>query len=174
MIDIFFAFFLIYYSYKGFKKGFMISLISFVSIFLSIIISLNYSHILSNLLLSFLPNSEKLLLGFISIVITFFISSFIINKISKGLKYVLDMTLIGLVDDISGAFFGLLTTSLFISFMINILQYFDVTLFEEEIKKSIISYYLFDFAPNTFAYFIDFFPSLEFIVEGNTHDKTTV
>tara|TARA_B100000959_G_C14908395_1_gene594045 strand:- start:941 stop:1195 length:255 start_codon:yes stop_codon:yes gene_type:complete len=84
------------------------------------------------------------------------------------------MTLIGLVDDISGAFFGLLTTSLFISFMINILQYFDVTLFEEEIQKSIISYYLFDFAPNTFAYFIDFFPSLEFIVEGNTHDKTTV
>jgi len=49
-----------------------------------------------------------------------------------------------------------------------------VTLFEEEINQSIISYYLFDFAPNTFAYFIEFFPSLEFIVEGKTPDKTTV
>ena len=151
----------------------MISLISFLSIFLSIIISLNYSYFVSNILLNFLPNSEKLLLGFVSIIITFFISSFIINKISKGLKYILDMTLIGMIDDITGAFFGLLTTSLIISFMINIFQYFDITIFEEEIKKSIISYYLLDLAPNTFAYFIDFFPSLEFIVEGKT-EKTIV
>jgi len=173
LIDIFFAFFLIYFSYRGFKKGFMISLISFLSTFLSIIISLNYSYIISNVLLNFLPNSEKLLLGFVSIVITFFISSLVINKISKGLKYILDMTLIGVIDDITGAFFGLLTTSLIISFMINIFQYFDITIFEEEIQKSIISFYLLDFAPNTFAYFIDFFPSLEFIVEGET-EKTTV
>lgn len=171
MIDIFFAFTLVYFSYRGFKKGFMISLISFLSIFLSIIISLNYSYLVSNILLNFLPNSEKLLLGFVSIIITFFITSFIINKISKGLKYILDMTLIGVIDDITGAFFGLLTTSLIISFMINVFQYFDITLFEEEIKKSIISYYLLDFAPNTFAYFIDFFPSLEFIAEGKT-EKT--
>ena len=83
------------------------------------------------------------------------------------------MTLIGVIDDITGAFFGLLTTSIIISFMINVFQYFDITLFEEEIKKSIISYYLLDFAPNTFAYFIDFFPSLEFIAEGKT-EKTIV
>lgn len=83
------------------------------------------------------------------------------------------MTLIGVIDDISGAFFGLITTSLIISFMINIFQYFDVTIFEEEIKKSVISFYLLDFAPNTFAYFIDFFPSLEFIVEQKT-EKTIV
>ena len=57
--------------------------------------------------------------------------------------------------------------------MINIFQYFDVTIFEEEIKKSIISFYLLDFAPNTFAYFIDFFPSLESIVEQKT-EKTIV
>jgi len=151
----------------------MISLISFLSIFLSIINSLNYSYLFSNLLLHFLPNSGKLLLGFVSIIITFFITSFIINKISKGLKYILDMTLIGVIDDITGAFFGLLTTSLIISFMINVFQYFDITIFEEEIKKSIISYYLLDFAPNTFAYFIDFFPSLEFIAEGKT-EKTIV
>ena len=57
--------------------------------------------------------------------------------------------------------------------MINIFQYFDVTIFEEEIKKSIISFYLLDFASNTFAYFIDFFPSLESIVEQKT-EKTIV
>ena len=89
----------------------MISLISFISIFLSIIISLNYSYILSNFLFEFFPSTEKLILGFSSVVITFFVSTFFIQKITKGIKYVLDMTLIGIIDDISGAFFGFITTA---------------------------------------------------------------
>ena len=172
-IDIFFGFLLIYFSYKGFRKGFMVSLIGFISIFLSIIISLNYSYILSNFLFEFFPSTEKLILGFSSVVITFFISSFFIQKITKGIKYVLDMTLIGIIDDISGAFFGFITTALFISFIINIFQYFDVNILEKEIKESFISFYLFDLAPNTFAYFIDFFPSLEFILENDENKKLT-
>ena len=139
----------------------MISLISFISILLSIIISLNYSYILSNFLFEFFPSTEKL------------ISSFFIQKITKGIKYVLDMTLIGIIDDISGAFFVFITTALFISFIINIFQYFDVNILEKEIKESFISFYLFDLAPNTFAYFIDFFPSLEFILENNENKKLT-
>ena len=81
--------------------------------------------------------------------------------------------LIGIIDDISGAFFGFITTALFISFIINILQYFDVTIFEQEIKNSFISYYLHDLAPNTLALFVDFFPSLEFIAEGNENNEIT-
>ena len=122
IVDIFFAFFLIYFSYKGFRKGFMLSLIGFFSIFLSIIIALNYSHIISGILFSFFPTSEKLALGFISIILTFFISTFVIHKVTKAIKYILDMTLVGIIDDISGAFFGFITTALIISFSINILQ----------------------------------------------------
>ena len=43
----------------------------------------------------------------------------------------------------------------------------------KEIKESFISFYLFDLAPNTFAYFIDFFPSLEFILENDENKKLT-
>jgi len=109
----------------------MISLIGFFSIFLSIIISLNYSHIISGILFNFFPASEKLALGFVSIVLTFFLSTLVIHKLTKAIKYIIDMTLIGIIDDISGAFFGFITTALFISFIINILQYFDVTIFEQ-------------------------------------------
>ena len=139
----------------------MISLISFLSIFLTPGFTQNQEDIQTLSIFSEYVKSKN------------YDASLIINKISKGLKYILDMTLIGVIDDISGAFFGLITTSLIISFMINIFQYFDVTIFEEEIKKSVISFYLLDFAPNTFAYFIDFFPSLEFIVEQKT-EKTIV
>ncbi len=83
------------------------------------------------------------------------------------------MTLVGIIDDISGAFFGFITTALIISFSINILQYFDITIFEQEIKNSLISYYLLDLAPNTVALFVDFFPSLEFIAEGQENNKIT-
>ena len=92
---------------------------------------------------------------------------------TKAVKYILDMTPIGIIDDVSGAFFGFITTALIISFCINIFQYFDIAVFEKEIKGSVISFYLLDFAPNTFAYFIDFFPSLEFIVENNESKKLT-
>ena len=87
IIDIFFAFFLIYFSYKGFRKGFMLSLIGFCSIFLSIIIALNYSHIISGILFGFFPTSEKLALGFISIVLTFFVSTFLIHKVKSNKIY---------------------------------------------------------------------------------------
>jgi hypothetical protein len=46
-------------------------------------------------------------------------------------------------------------------------------IFEQEIKNSLISYYLFDLAPNTFALFVDFFPSLEFIAEGQENNEIT-
>ena len=49
----------------------------------------------------------------------------------------------------------------------------NITILEKEIKESTISFYLFDFAPNTFAYFIDFFPSLEFIIENDKSNKLT-
>ena len=47
------------------------------------------------------------------------------------------------------------------------------SIFEQEIKSSLISYYLFDLAPNTFALFVDFFPSLEFIAEGQENNEIT-
>ena len=84
------------------------------------------------------------------------------------------MTPIGIIDDITGAMFGFITTCLIISFSINLIQYFDVSVFEEEIKKSFLSYYLLDFAPNTISFFKDFFPSLEIIVENSSKKGLTV
>ena len=151
----------------------MLSLIGFFSLFISIALSLNFSHLLSNILSNFFPNSDNLLLAFISIITTFFISSFLIKKIASSVKYILDMSLIGILDDISGAVFGFLTTALFLSFLINLYQYFDLRVFEEEIRSSLVSLYIQDLAPNTFAYFFDFFPSLEFIVQGLQNNEIT-
>ena len=143
LIDIFFAFLLIYFSYKGYKKGFMTSLVSFISFFISILIALNYSTIVSYFLLILFPGSEKLVVGFISIIITFFISIILINKLTSTLKYIIDLTLVGIIDDISGALFGFTTTAFLISFSINIFQYFDINqLFFEHHKYSILDYFV--------------------------------
>ena len=74
-------------------------------------------------------------------------------------------------SDVSGALFGFLKAALIISFVVNIFQYFDVTVMEEEIRSSVISYFLMDFAPKTLSIFIDFFPSLEVIVESSDQLK---
>ena len=96
----------------------MISIFSFCSIFISILIALKYSHFASFLILKVLPDSEKLIVGFIAIIITFILSALVINKISQFFKYVIDFTLIGRVDDVVGVIFGSFTSALFISFFI--------------------------------------------------------
>ena len=107
----------------------MISIFSFCSIFISILIALKYSHFASFLILKVLPDSEKLIVGFIAIIITFILSTLVINKISQFFKYVINFTLIGMVDDVVGVIFGSFTSALFISFFINIIQYFDIFTF---------------------------------------------
>ena len=152
----------------------MISIFSFCSIFISILIALKYSHFASFLILKVLPDSEKLIVGFIAIIITFILSALVINKISQFFKYVIDFTLIGRVDDVVGVIFGSFTSALFISFFINIIQYFDISLFEIQIKESIISGYLINFAPQVLSYVIEFSPSLEEIINKMEHKELIV
>ena len=164
LIDLIFSFFLIFYTYKGYKKGLIVSFVSLFSFFVSIIISLNFSNFFSNILIQFFPDSNNLIIGFVSIFFTFISSFFIISWLTKSIKNIIDLTFIGFFDDVSGALFGFLKTALIISFVVNIFQYFDVTVMEEEIRSSVISYFLMDFAPKTLSVFIDFFQSLEVIV----------
>lgn len=166
LIDLIFSFFLIFYTYKGYKKGLIIGFVSLFSFIVSIILSLNFSNFFSDLLVKFFPESNNLLIGFISIIATFIISYLIINWITKSLKNLIDLTFIGFFDDISGAVFGFVKSALIISFLINIFQYFDIRIMEEEIRGSILSYLLMDFAPRALSVFVDFFPSLEVIVEN--------
>ncbi|RPH01230.1 MAG: CvpA family protein [Amoebophilaceae bacterium TMED152] len=171
LIDLIFSFFLIFYTYRGYKKGFIVSFISLFSFFVSIIISLNFSNFFSNILMHFFPESNNLIIGFLSIFFTFMLSFLIISWLTKSIKHIIDLTFIGLFDDVFGALFGFIKTALIISFVINIFQYFDVTVMEEEIRSSVISYFLMDFAPKTLSIFVDFFPSLEVIVESNDELK---
>lgn len=174
LIDIIFGFLLLYFSYRGYKKGFMISIFGFFSIFVSILFALNYSHFISILIIKIIPGSEELIVGFVSIIITFILATLVINKISQFLKYIIDFTLIGKVDDFAGVFFGFITSALFMSFFINIILYFDISIFEVEIKQSIICGYLLDFAPKAFSYFTEFFPSLEVIINKIEHKEVIV
>ena len=103
-----------------------------------------------------------------------YVNSLIINKISQFFKYAIDFTLIGRVDDVTGVIFGFFTSALFISFFINIIQYFDISLFEIQIKESIISGYLINFAPQALSYVVEFFPSLEIIINKMEHKELIV
>ena len=152
----------------------MITIFSFCSIFISILIALKYSHFMSFLILKVLPDSEQLIVGFIAVIITFILSILVINKISQFFKYVIDFTLIGRVDDVAGIIFGFFTSALFISFFINIIQYFDISLFEIQIKESIISGYLINFAPQALSYVVEIFPSLEIIINKMEHKELIV
>ena len=123
---------------KDIKKGFFISLMGFISLYISLIIGIKYHHILILLIQKTPINLEDNALIVVSIIVSFLFSFLIILQLSKLLKYILDLTLIGFLDDLGGAFLGSLICGFILSFLFNIIDWLNVKILSDQINNSIL------------------------------------
>jgi len=138
LLDVIATIIILYGAYKGYKKGFFISFMGFISLYFSLIIGIKYHHILILLIEKTPVKLDGNALIVISIIISFLLSSIIILKLSKFLKYILDLTLIGFLDDLGGAFLGSLICGFILSFVFNILDWMNIELLSYQINNSIL------------------------------------
>ena len=122
LLDVIATLIILYGAFKGYKKGFFISLMGFMSLYISLIIGIKYHHILILLIQKTPINLEDNALIVVSIIVSFLFSFLIILQLSKLLKYILDLTLIGFLDDLGGAFLGSLICGFILSFLFNIID----------------------------------------------------
>ena len=138
LLDVIATLIILYGAFKGYKKGFFISLMGFISLYISLIIGIKYHHILILLIEKTPVKLDGNALIVISIIISFLLSFIIILKLSKFLKYILDLTLIGFLDDLGGAFLGSLICGFILSFVFNILDWMNIELLSYQINNSIL------------------------------------
>ena len=110
----------------------------FISLYLSLIIGIKYHHILILLIQKTPINLEDNALIVVSIIVSFLFSFLIILQLSKLLKYILDLTLIGFLDDLGGAFLGSLICGFILSFLFNIIDWLNIEILSDQINNSIL------------------------------------
>ena len=76
LLDVIATLIILYGAFKGYKKGFFISLMGFISLYISLIIGIKYHHILILLIQKTPINLEDNALIVVSIIVSFLFSFF--------------------------------------------------------------------------------------------------
>lgn len=126
LLDIIFLVPLAWFAYKGFQKGFIIELCSLIALILGIYFAINFSNYASDLLVNNFDIGEKYL-SISAFVITFIAIVVGVFFIGKILEKFIDVLMLGFINHIAGAAFGILKAAFLISIILWIINSFDFT-----------------------------------------------
>ena len=137
---------LVFGAYKGFRKGMLMELVSMLALLLAVICSFYFMQRGVVLLTPHLGEGNSLLPVF-SFVIIFIAVLMGVFYLGKLLKKVLDVTLLGSLDDIAGAVLGLLKWGLVFSIFLWLFDKGGIILPESLTSKSLLFPYVVTYAP---------------------------
>ena len=106
-IDIVISIILIYGIIKGFYRGLFLEISSLIGLILGLYCAINFNPIISKYLKEFISIQENYI-SIISFIITLIIVVILLNLIAKSLTKLADAISLGLLNKITGAFFGLI------------------------------------------------------------------
>ena len=124
-IDIIISIPLLWFTYKGFTKGLIIELATLIALLLGIYIAGHFSDYTANFLREKLDFHSEYM-SIISFSITFLGVVLLVMLFGKSLEKVVNVLLLGFVNKITGALFGLIKVSFVISILIYILGTFEI------------------------------------------------
>lgn len=124
ILDIILIIPIIWLMYCGFQKGFIIELSSLVALILGIYFAINFSYFASDFLARNFNIGEKYLSAF-AFVFTFMLVVFVVFMIGKILEKFVDIILLGFVNKLVGAAFGIIKAAFLLSVILWIINSFD-------------------------------------------------
>ncbi len=132
---------LIWGGYKGFKKGFIIEIASFIALGLGVWGGMKFSSISAKYLSNAFEISEKVM-PLISFAVTFIAIVIVVFMLAKMLQKVITMVALGFINRAAGALFGMLKFGLIMSVIINFTDIINqqISFIEPEMKNSSILY----------------------------------
>jgi len=126
LLDIIFLVPLAWFAYKGFQKGFIIELCSLIALILGIYFAINFSNYAADILVKNFDIGEKYL-SISAFVVTFIavvVGAFFVGKI---LEKFINILMLGFLNQIAAAVFGILKAAFLISIVLWIINSFDFT-----------------------------------------------
>lgn len=125
-IDLIIALFLAWFAYKGFTKGLIIELASLAALVLGIYVAMYFSDIAADLLKTYLNVSKKYL-ALVAFVLTFVLVVIGVVTVGRILEKFIDILLLGFLNKLAGAVFGVLKGMLFLSLLVLLFNYLELT-----------------------------------------------
>lgn len=111
-------------AYLGYKKGLLITLIKIVALIGGVIAGFKLIHIASVYLSPYIGNSSTL--PIVSFLVVFILVIIGTNLVGKALKKILDMTLLGSLDNLFGAILNLMKWCFGLSILLWLLHQLNV------------------------------------------------
>jgi membrane protein required for colicin V production len=162
-LDICFLIVLLYYAFKGYSKGFIITFITSIAKFVGIIVAIVFSATVTKLLFSSVATDNVLMLRLIPILsylLVFFVAVFLVKILAQFMKGVITKIGIGFLDKLAGA----LVSILFIAIATSVLYWMleQLGILSATIQQSSISFGLLkNWAPAIFVFIQKIFPFLQ-------------
>jgi membrane protein required for colicin V production len=124
LLDILLIVPLLWFAYRGFKRGLIIELASLAALILGIFAALHFSWYAGSILDDYFEMDEKYL-SLLSFAVTFIVVVLIVYTIGKLIEKVVDMVALGFVNKLFGALFGILKSALLLSVILLVLTSLD-------------------------------------------------
>ena len=160
IIDIIIVVFFGIGAYTGFKKGFILEIISLAAFFIAIILGIKLLDIGVDFVSNYIEGYDKVL-PVIVFTVLFIGIIILLNWLGKLLKKVLNMTLFGSVDNFVGALLGIIKWALIISIFLWIFGSFGGKINHEYTTESFLYTPVSSLAPNLFGMISSIFPFIE-------------
>lgn len=134
-LDIVLAIPLLWFTFKGFKNGFIIELASLAALVLGIYMAMHFSFYVEEYLSDNFEIAEKYLY-IISFAITFMIVAVVVFIVGKIIHKLVSIVALGFLNRLVGGIFGFLKTAIVLSVVLYFLNGFDTnsSLIKPEVK----------------------------------------
>jgi len=141
LLDIILLIPLLLFAFQGFKKGIIIEVATLAALVLGIYAALFFSGYTADILTKSF-NISKEYLNIIAFIVTFIGVLILVLFLGKALEKVVNLLLLGFVNKLAGAVFGVLKGALLLSILIFLINYFDVnhSIIKKEAQKESLLY----------------------------------
>jgi membrane protein required for colicin V production len=151
---------LIFGAFSGFKKGFLLEIVSILALILGIIGGIKLLHWGMELLTDHF-DIDSLILPYLTFILLFLIIIIVINLIGKMIKKMIDLTVLGSVDNFAGSILGIFKWALGVSFLILISSSLGISLPEKYTEEAGLYHFIESLAPTVIGYLTVIFPFIE-------------
>jgi len=130
-----------FFAWSGYRKGLIIEASTLIALILGLYFAIYFSDIAGGFLNKTFQIDQKYM-GALSFVVTFIVVVFGVIAIGKALEKIVDVLLLGFLNKLGGAVFGMLKGALFISILIFAFSYFDLekNVFSAEARQQSLFY----------------------------------
>lgn len=137
IIDAILGVFLVYATYQGYKKGFIVEIATFLALFVGVFGAASLSELTEGVLVDQL-NWHSEFVGLVSFVLTFILLIVGVHLLAKLMTKLADIMILGSVNYIAGAVFGLIKVSFILSLLLVVVEKFKPIddLLDHNVKQS--------------------------------------